>query len=148
MKKTDWQIARGLADWVISLGLPTDGQHQKWANYGELPYFTDEDYIQTYISNDFVSLEYFKGGEKVNELSIHSSSFGKSFGLGADIPTPADLKQAVSEYADTLNIRYWNLVYRNKLRWLETSAKQRLEESKQAEIERLEDKLNNLKGAK
>lgn len=146
MKKTDWQIARGLADWVSSLGLE-EGKHQKW-NGLELPYTTDEDYVQTYAVNGFVSLECYKDGEKINELNIHSTSFGNSFGLSEKVQTPEALLQEVQVYIDSLNIRYWNKVYRNKLRFLEAQAEARREQAKQAKIERLKKEINNLEEAK
>lgn len=145
IKKTDWEIARGLADWIISLGLPTDGQHQKWANFGEVEYGYEGDHIVTYISGDYVSLTCVVDGEEVNELSIHSTSFGNSFGLSDKLQTVEELMQAVNKYAEDLNIRKWNKVYRNKLRFLVTEAEQRREAEKQARIEKLEAELEKAK---
>ena len=145
VKKTDWEIARGLADWIISLGLPTDGQHQKWANYGEVEYGYEGDHIQTYISGDYVSLSCFVNGEVVNQLTIHSSSMGSDFGISDKVQTPEELIAVVTEYANNINIRKWNKVYRNKLRFLVAEADKRREAEKQARIEKLQAELEEAK---
>jgi len=144
-KKTDWEIARGLADWVISLGLPCDGQHQQWNNGQLVEWNSSDDYINTYISGKYVSLKCNKDGKKVHSINIHTSSISESFCLGEDKPNLDDLKKCVEDYSENFNIRYWNKVYRNKLRFLEKESKERDAEQKALKIKNLEDKIKELK---
>ena len=147
-KKTDWEIARGLADWVMTLGLPDYGKHQRWANGKEVPFgYSDGICVGTYVSGDFVSLSLIDNGEQVYEVSIHLTSIsGTGIQLGEEHPTPDSVIEATLQLLHDLNIRKWNRVFRQRLRFLETTAKEREIQIKQDRIKKLETELADLKG--
>lgn len=143
-KKTDWEIARGLADWVMTLGLG-ECEHQKWVNGKEDKGLTAESYVKTYVNGDFVSMSITENREVVNSMNIHSTSLGPSFGLGVEYQTKEELMAKADKFLEELDIRKWNLVYRRKLKFLEANAKQRLRREKEKKVQSLKAQADALK---
>jgi len=142
-KKTDWEIARGLADWVMTLGLEEEEFH-RWSKGKEAEYGAGGSVVSVYIDEDFVSLDIKEDGEIKNTLSIHGTNMGEYYRVGEEHQNYEDLIEAIKADAKDFNIRYWNKVYRNKLRFLVKDSKNREVLAKKNKVEKLKEQIKEL----
>ena len=131
-KKTDWQIIRGLADYICGLG---DFSHDTY----ERKNYT----LRMYTSDGFVSCEMTEDGKCVSRLSVYETSMH----LQLDDKNP-NLKDIVEGFDPRALSKLW----RSRLKFLETDANNRILEGKKRLKEELEEKLKaveeELKGGK
>lgn len=141
-KKTDWQIARDLADWVISLGIPE--YHAVWAGGKEVDYSYCGNYVKTYKSGDFVAIK-VKKGDDVYEVGIHKNSVNADqVGISKQFPTPEEAIEESRRRIEAVDIRHWNRVIRGMLRPLEKGREARLKEQRKEEARELKERLKEL----
>lgn len=140
-KKTDWQIARGLADWVMALGLKEDvyfidNVRVEYTNHSEEQ--KDEERMRVYISNGYVNLSY-SGKYGLKKLAIHENMLALDLAINDELS-----KSDLITYLENLDIRKENLFWRNKLRFLVKDRKKRAQDERLRHIARKKKELKEL----
>lgn len=135
-KKTDWEILRGLADYILSLG---EFKHNAYVGNKEVDWYDSEikNCVRLYTDGNYISCSIKTNGVEHSKVAVHNDSCQIMPPLDKDIPNITDLP--------IVDVRKLNLVYRAKLRPLEKDKLTRANETKLLKIAKAEEELAKLK---
>ena len=130
-KKTDWQVARGLADFICSLG---EFKHDVYKDGVKQPYGSGG--VSLYVDGKYVSCSIVKDGKETMPFDCFDGSF----------VTP-NICETVQNFSDIKfpDLKKLNRVYRRMLKPMVETSKARLEQQKKEKIKQLKEELKTLK---
>ena len=132
-RKTDWEIIRGLADYICTFG---DQSSTRYRGIEVVDYFSPDEHITLYVSDRYVSCYMYKDGKRYNEVNVHESSYDPLLELSEKCPNMSDIELP--------DVRYLNRAWRAKLRPLEAARDKIKADKITLERERLIKKLETL----
>jgi len=129
-RKTDWEIVRGLANFVLSLGEFENDTYEKGILQER-----GSDGVELHTNGKYVCCSIITGGRRTMEFDCYENFF--------EIPNLSDEIQNFSDikYPD---VRKMNRVYRAKLQPMVANTKKRLKQQRVDRIKNLKEELKDL----